>query len=217
MVKKVKVKFIVVEGIDFSGKTTVCRKMADTLRPLGFKVYYSQVKKTSTGRVVNKIGKRNFVPTLMKDLLFLGSYLLGAQQSKKKINKGYFVIQDRYYPSLMTYYQVLGPLRNKTRVSILPLIRKMNNFFPEPDLILYVQSPFEDRVERFKRINKKGINDSLLYSKEEEALSLNYEKELRRNLKNFKNVLIIDNSGSLSSLEEAVSDMTNSILAKNYE
>ncbi len=104
-------KFIVVEGIDGSGKTTLCNFLIKILYSLGIKKillvrdpggnYFSE-------EIRNLIFSKNINYSMIsKKSILLMLYASRVQLIEKTIlpaiNKGYYVISDRFYVSTLAY------------------------------------------------------------------------------------------------------------------
>jgi len=94
--------FVVIEGIDGSGKTTVAKKLAEEFSKLGRKVYVTyEPTDTKYGMVVKECV--DFGDPFMITLAFALDRALHTHEIRKKISEGYDVICDRYFYSTLAY------------------------------------------------------------------------------------------------------------------
>ncbi len=94
--------FVVIEGIDGSGKTTVAKKLAEELSKLGRKVYLTyEPTDTKYGKIVKECV--DFGDPFLITLAFALDRALHTHEIRKKISEGYDVICDRYFYSTLAY------------------------------------------------------------------------------------------------------------------
>ncbi|MEM3513808.1 MAG: dTMP kinase [Candidatus Hadarchaeum sp.] len=142
-------KFICIEGLDGSGKSTQVRLLANWLRNLGYKVV---VTEEPTGGPIGKIIKLALagklrIPVAAEALLFAADRLQHVEQVvAPSLNSGKFVISDRYTASSLAYQSARG----------LPLkwVMKVNEMAPEPDLMILIDVPAEVSAQRINRSRK---------------------------------------------------------------
>jgi len=135
--------FIVFEGIDGTGKSTQVERLARSLRLIGFNVVVS--KEPTDGpcgsRLRNSALEGRLSPQEELDLFHLDRREHVNELIKPALERGDWVILDRYYFSTMAYQGVRGfdPLE----------IRKINEAFaPSPDLVLILELDLETALER---------------------------------------------------------------------
>ncbi len=140
-------KFIVVEGIDGSGKSTICKFLVKILKIYGFKkikLVRDPGGNLFSENIRNLILNNNFNSNfIVKESILLMLYASRIQLLKKvilpNINLGYNVISDRYNFSSLAY-QGYGWNISKSLIRFLDKI--FINFFL-PDLVIYLDiSPF---------------------------------------------------------------------------
>jgi dTMP kinase len=139
---------IVLEGIDGSGKTTLARGIADSLRALRFDVV--ETKEPTDG----PIGRR------IRELAKLGREQISAEEEfqlfhadrtehtatvvRPQLLAGKVVVQDRSYFSTIVYQGDRGLDRERLRMI-------SESVAPRPDVLLVVDVPAEIAVERIRR------------------------------------------------------------------
>ena len=111
-----KPKFIVIEGVDGAGKTTQIKKLAESLKNIGKKVYITSEptckaqfhKPTAVGETIGEVllGNIEMTPSGMA-ALFLADRILHNTDAeigiKAALERGEWVICDRYYYSSFAY------------------------------------------------------------------------------------------------------------------
>lgn len=134
--------FIIVEGIDGSGKTTLANFLAE-------KIPNSVLIKENTKWLEAMKQFPEIADMLFED--FCNERVEYSKRIDKLINSGYVVISDRYYPSTICYQ-----LENCEKFDCKKLIDIYNKYFPQwkkPDLVLIPKVPFTVCI---KRIQARG-------------------------------------------------------------
>jgi dTMP kinase len=190
------------EGIDGSGKTTVSTKLYLKLREKGYPCFYT-VEPTfmRVGALIRlHASKIRNTPQYYLALLFAADRVEHYERIiRKKLEKGYYVISDRYIHSSIAYQ---GGLLNDPE-----WVRIINNRVPPPDLAIYLDIDPENALKR-KRVSGPFEDASLLEKirgvylklvKNGELVMVDAEKPLEEVLENVirivKNRLNIDLSG----------------------
>lgn len=140
-------KFITVEGVDGSGKTTNVAVLAEHLRSRGYKVLTTREPGgTPVGEKIRDILLHNKMHSITELMIFLAAR---NEHVKKKviphIQQGYIVICDRFHDStwayqgyargMMGHLDALGPYVCGNIV---------------PDITLFFDMPFEESTRRLK-------------------------------------------------------------------
>jgi dTMP kinase len=149
-----KKSFIVFEGIDCSGKSTQAKLLKDYLITRGSKAVISP--EPSSGPIGNLIRE-----TLKQRIIFTSdrqkfdeqmAYLFAADRHDhlhnerdgvfKLIDDGFNIITPRYYFSSLAY--------NSHTPEQFELTRKLNEKFPNPNLVIYLDIPVELSLVRLQ-------------------------------------------------------------------
>ena len=160
---KYKGKFIVIDGIDGSGKATQAKLLVKRLRKEKYKVatidfpqYYNNFFGKMTGKYLSgEFGKAHEVSPYLASVL----YALDRWESKdiisEKIKKGEVVVCDRYASANMIHQG--GKIKQKKkREELIKWLDKMEfDVFkiPKPDLIIFLDVPYNIGQ---KLVNKKS-------------------------------------------------------------
>jgi dTMP kinase len=193
----VKGKFIVFEGIDGSGTSTQSGLLSKYLSQNGRKSHLTcepsngpigdLIRQIFKGRVSMPKGKNPIISTadLFDEQM---AYLFAADRHDhlfntvdgvySLINKGYTVISTRYFFSSYAYHC--------TNESDIQFVKTLNERFPNPDLVIYLDNPtsvsvsridervFKDEYENSKKLFKAKDNyDSFFKTYNGDLLILN--------------------------------------------
>lgn len=148
-------KFIVIEGIDGSGKSTLCKKISEKLQEKGIPVFLTFEPSTSIyGKKLRESFTKKERPGIKKELeLFT---LDRREHINNEVNpaleKGIAVVCDRYYFSTMAYQGAMGADPKE--------IRKENeSLFPMPDLVIILVIKPEDAILRITKSRGEAPNN----------------------------------------------------------
>ncbi len=159
-----KIKFIVFEGIDGAGKTTQANMLRDYFTSLGEQAVLSP--EPSSGPVGNLIRS-----TLKNRVIFNRdsqkfneqmAYLFAADRYDhlyneidgvfKLIADGFYVLITRYYFSSLAY--------NGHKPGVFELVKQLNQRFPNPDLVIYIDIPIEVSDKRLRKRSLKEVYET---------------------------------------------------------
>jgi dTMP kinase len=146
--------FIVIEGLDGSGKTTQAKLLVSKLRRSYNAVYTVEPSKGKIGRFIrNSIlyGDKRF-PTAVEALLFAADRLDHVQNEvMPALAEGCIVISDRYVYSSLAYQGSAG--------LSLDWIEAVNSYALKPDLALFIDVDPEAVEARLKR--RKSVMENI--------------------------------------------------------
>lgn len=184
--------FIVIEGLDGSGKSTQARMLAESLRKEGHDVNLTaEPTESMTGSLLRRILSGYLeVDAKTLALLFTADRMEHLDKEiKPSLDKGEVVVCERYYHSTVAYQAAQGIDRN--------WLLQLNCKALEPDATFYLD------IEPSKAINRSDRNEIF-----EEAEFL---KKVQREYDKFKEIIRLD--GNLEQeeiskrIQEAVSDV----------
>ncbi len=152
-------KFIVLEGVDGSGKTTQVRNLAE-------KLSHTHTVFTTKNPTAGPIGKfiRDVLVEKVKVPLISIQYLYSADRQMQqeeiieRLKKGETIISDRYFWSALAYGIVDrgGDLNEQTELLLVSQsILSMYHQFILPDLTIYLDVPVAVGLERMAQIEGK--------------------------------------------------------------
>lgn len=164
--------FIVVEGLDYSGKTTICKFLEDKFRESNKKnnFYKDIVLTRQPGGIKNNIQireilKNNRYNSLSELFLFLADRAEHSIDITKLLINNNLVISDRYYFSTLAYQGARTDLIEKISFEHLLQLNRLSCNYIEPFVLFYCDcdmSTIENRLkyncrqekwENFEQIN----------------------------------------------------------------
>ena len=154
MDKPLKGAFIVLEGVDGSGKTAQARSLHSALRHMGYKVHStSEPSRSTAGRLIRRRvlhGKKSSPE--VEALLFAADRFLHLESEiLPALADGEIVVCDRYVYASFAYQGAQG-------VDV-DWLREINRFAVKPDLTLLLDVPAETGMSRIRR--KKSVLEKL--------------------------------------------------------
>lgn len=189
--------FLVIEGIDGSGKTTQSIRLCEGLRLEGYKTLYTA--EPSDGPIGSFIKERILArekfPPEVEVLLFAADRF--EHQSNvivPALNEGLIVVCDRYFYASLAYQGAQGV--------DLDWIREVNSFALKPDLAICLDVPPEEALAR-----KKGRRDSLEYLELEEKVRSIYIELARKG-----ELLLLDGRGSIEEVGRRLHEEVKALL-----
>lgn len=189
--------FIVFEGLDGSGKTTISLKIAEALVREGFRVLYTYEPYSEDFiKLINDYGRK--LGGVME------AYLMAADRYNHVVSviapalrEGFIVVSDRYYYSSLAY-------QGAKNVDI-EWIKTLNKFAPEPDLAIYLDIEPALGLRR-----KKSSTTKIRYLEEDESF-LHRVREIYKGLVSRGLMIEVDAS---NVLEKVVRDCAEVICEK---
>lgn len=147
--------FIVIEGIDCSGKTTQARQLVSRLRDAGHCALFTwepsegnvgrMIRDALCHRLVDAVGCSTSLDWVTMALLFAADRADHVQRTiRPALDRGCFVVTDRYDLSSLTYQA----LTSGDADGVLDWIRELNGRVPRPDLTIVVDVSAEVAAER---------------------------------------------------------------------
>ena len=139
--------FIVVEGIDGSGKDTHIKYLSEKLQGMGYNVLKTaEPSRNQVGKFLRRYQRRNEkrVSAETEALLFAADrYDHVKNVIEPAVKRGHIVFSNRYFYSTLAYQGSMGV--------DLDWIREINRFAPKPDLAVLLDILPEYSLQRLKR------------------------------------------------------------------
>ncbi|MCW4031229.1 MAG: dTMP kinase [Candidatus Bathyarchaeota archaeon] len=152
---KKKGKFICIEGLDGSGKTTHAHLLVRNLQNKGFEAMYTtEPSRGEYGQFIRAsvLQGEKRVPRVVEALLFaIDRFEHLEKDVKPALDEGKIVVSDRCVYSSLAYQGAAG--------LDLEWIEEINRFALPPDLVLYIDVLPEVVVKRIRR--KKSVMEKL--------------------------------------------------------
>ncbi|MFH1511260.1 MAG: hypothetical protein ABIF10_06210 [Candidatus Woesearchaeota archaeon] len=160
---------ILFEGTDLTGKSTLAEALCERLSHQRYKCCKRPIllKEGFFNEINKAVLKKNFLQPL-HNIMFAFSMAYDGLHRQKDSSK--VLIQDRYFPSLMSY------ARSKKQFGSL-LLKLLSPMYINPDFCIMVTCSKEKRIRNYRERSKKCYTDTLV-SKDFEFL-LQQEAEIR--------------------------------------
>jgi len=156
--------FVVFEGIDGSGKSSVCRSVKKTLEAEDENVIITaEPTDSDIGQMIRN--GENFTPET-EALLFVADRACHTAEIKKWVEKGFIVLCDRYYASTLAYQA--ASLGKDADLEWLTIINEKVSIEPDLTFLLDV-----DPIKGLDRVGKRGKTSRFEH--------LEYQKKVREN------------------------------------
>ena len=165
-------KYIVIEGVDCSGKETQSKLLEERLKKEGYDVvrFSFPVYDSPTGKIIGGdflgIDKNSMfkegpvgVDPKVSCLYYAADRKYNIKRAEEYIDKGYFVILDRYISSNMAYQGSKIEDENE-RFYMYNWIDKLEYWLlelPRPDMTIYLNMPYE--YTKVLKQNRKTLDE----------------------------------------------------------
>jgi dTMP kinase len=140
--------FIALEGIDGTGKTTLTRRLGQTLSS-AFEVYETrEPSDTEAGRTLRESFIKGRLSPMREAELFVEDRRIHIEREIDPfLSMGQIVITDRYFFSNIAYQGAEGVPVDK--------LKEMNSGFPLPDMVLYIDIDVDTALMRIN--SSRGV------------------------------------------------------------
>lgn len=196
--------FIVFEGIDGSGKTTVSKLFIEKLKERNKKVLWTNEPNSDTdfGLDIRSILKKHEtkLDNLTELLLFSASrveHIKNVIEPALKENKT--VISDRYYYSTVAYQGFAGNMKGNILSAVNGAV--FNKFPIYPDIVFWIDTDIDACMQRSKKTDAKDMMPKEYYE-----LCREYYSHLYNNREAYKSSRIIKIDGN-QTLDKVVEDI----------
>lgn len=157
--------FIVLEGIDKSGKTTQAELLKNYLIEHGnLAVISSEPTNSSIGKLIRE-GMQNQLFSIEDRIKFdeQMAYLFAADRHYHLYNDidGVFkLIQQNNYTVISTRYYFSSLAYNSNNPAEIDFVYQLNQKFPNPDLVIYIDVPLDVALSRLKNSTFQEIYET---------------------------------------------------------
>ncbi|MBF0710064.1 MULTISPECIES: dTMP kinase [unclassified Gemella] len=201
-------KFITIEGIDGSGKSTMSHYIVNKIKERGYDVILTREPGgTDISEMIRKIILDNEIDPKTEVLLFAASrreHLV--KKIKPALEKGIFVVCDRFLDSSIAYQSYGRGLDEKKIININDYA--LNGI--KPDVTLYFDVDLERGLERTQKREKNNKLDSQsleFYGKIKNAYDNLYKKEPNR-------IKRVDANLEINEVEKELDNLLESLFRK---
>lgn len=140
--------FIVLEGIDGAGKTSIAHRLSSFLVEKGFDVHYTYEPYDTLYVKALKSDYNMYRDAYLDALTYAADRLVHVRSDiLPYLNKGYVVICDRYYYSSAAYQSAQG--------APIEWVLEINRYAPKPDLAIYLDVNPEIGIKRREGLNTR--------------------------------------------------------------
>lgn len=191
-------KFIVIEGFDGTGKTTLTRHIAEEFPVMLISAPGGQFAKARDYFDIDK------ATAVERFGFYFGENIRVSEYVREQTDKGVHILMERYFLSTFVYHDFLYP----------ELSRRYRGLFPflyQPDIVLLVKSDFEKIQKRIQARTNNDIDDAFYVKKESyEKIYASYAA-LTSAL--CMNVVSIENNGSFEDMAETTGQIIKSVIS----
>lgn len=142
--------FLVIEGIDGAGKSTLCGKIEEELIAMGKKVIVTQEPTHDEIGSFIREGKVKNISQKAEALLFVADRAVHTERIKEWVDQGNIVICDRYFASTVAYQ---SSMLNEDAIDREWLLKINEPVIITPDLTVLLDI---DPEKGLKRISSRG-------------------------------------------------------------
>lgn len=167
-------KFVVIEGLDASGKSTQLELLHNYLRTHDIKFRYLHFPRTDApvyGDLIarflrGEFGDINTVNPYLVALLYAGDRKDAAELIQSWLHQDYLVIADRYVNSNIAFQcaKINNKIEREALKNWIIYFEYHYNKIPKPDLGLFLDVPFEFTVKKLGQ-DRKGNDRTYLKGK----------------------------------------------------
>jgi dTMP kinase len=221
-------KFLVIEGVDGSGKSTQIKLIMKYLENKGIQYKYIHFPRTDApfyGELIarflrGEFGAINNVDPYLIALLYAGDRKDAAPTIKEWLTKGYLVLLDRYVYSNIAFQ--CAKIKNKEEQERLSNwifeLEYVYNGIPKPDLNLLLDVPFSFTKSKLKENRLGNERDYLQGARDIHEDDLVFQKHVRdmyvwqaNSHKDFKIINCVDENDRILEPEIIFSRILNEI------
>jgi len=190
--------FIVIEGLDGSGKSTVSQGLAKKL---------SAELLTTPGSCFKDIRKQLDLifsnNTKARQLFYMSSVFKVSGEAKELITLGQHVVVDRYWLSTQVYHSWMSDGNHLK-------FHEVEHELLKPDLTVYLDLPLDERIKRIQTRNSNTREDiQTLTQKADKKLRCLYES--MRNSQPIGNWLRVDASLDIELIVDIIFDKSQEL------
>ncbi len=195
--------FIVIEGIDGSGKTTQAQLLYAYLLKKGYKVHLTaEPSPHVTGNALKLLLRsKEKLPKGVLLLSFLADRITHTENTIKPLLKeGYIVISDRYHPSTLAYQRVEGFEER----DINTVLKVLGASLPIPDVVIYIDVSPEVAMERMRRRSSRAIYEEL-----------EFLRQVRERYLSMKDIVVVNGERDPITIHKEVVSIVEKLLSSD--
>lgn len=131
---------IVFEGLDNSGKTTICEQLEKELTDRKCIVDYTREFETNIGKEIKRMSEAGELDSYSKAFLFACDRHIRLKKYKGSDFENKIILFDRYFQSAVAYRMAEGIDGE--------WVKSINSIFPPADLVFYIDITPEESINR---------------------------------------------------------------------
>lgn len=182
--------FVVIEGLDGSGKSTQLRLLREYLdrNNIAFKyLHFPRLEEGVYGKLIarflrGEMGANEEVDPYLVALIFAGDRADAARLIRKWMDDGYLVIVDRYVYSNIAF-QCAKLSSEQDRDNLRDWILEFEyeyNLLPRPDINLYLNVPFEFTRDQLNKAREGEDREYLKGERDIHEENLDFQEQVRQ-------------------------------------
>jgi dTMP kinase len=225
-------KFIVIEGLDGSGKSTQLKLLKNYLNNHNIRFQYLHFPRTDSrifGELVAKflrgeLGDINHVNPYLIALIYAGDRNDAKQLIEKWLNEDYLVVVDRYVFSNIAF-QCAKINNQDERNKLSEWIKDLEyNYYqiPKPALNIFLNVPFEFTMQNLTNQRDGSDRDYLKGKEDIHEKDIDFQRRVQdvyiheaQTDKSLKIIQCIDDTGKMPSSEIVFNKLINLLKAEN--
>ncbi|RLG14749.1 MAG: dTMP kinase [Candidatus Nanohalarchaeota archaeon] len=186
--------YIVIEGMDGSGKTTQAKLLIDFLKNHKFKVYHNiEPSQSPIGKHIQQMIKSTASRPETTALAFALDRMLSYDQNLKYAKEKYdYIIADRSYLSSLAYQPLQGCRYD--------WIKELNRYVEKPDIVFLLDIPPEEFTKRRGKTKVIFENEDFQRKLRHSYLSLKENLPL--------DIIILDGTKPKYEIHERIRELT---------
>lgn len=182
--------FIVIEGLDGSGKSTQLKRLKNYLENNKISYKYLHFPRTETGVfgdlvarfLRGDLGKIDQVDPYLVGLIYAGDREHAKETINQWLKEGHLVIIDRYVYSNMAFQgaKILDPNKKKELRNWLNQLEYEYYAIPQPELSLFLDVPFSFTTNSLKNQREGDDRDYLQGKQDIHEADLSFQEKVRQ-------------------------------------
>jgi len=181
--------FIVIEGLDGSGKSSQIKMLQDYLAEKKIKFQYLHFPRHNTpvfGDLIarflrGELGENDSVNPYLVALIYASDRKDAAPMIKKWMNDGYVVVLDRYVNSNIAFQcaKTVNPDEKKKLAEWIINLEYQYYEIPKPDLTMFLDVPFDFTMQKLSGNRSGADRDYLKGNRDIHEADLDFQKRVR--------------------------------------
>ncbi len=154
-------KFIVIEGIDASGKKTQANLLIEKLKEKNYDTKYADfpVYESKFGSLVGKylrgeFGERKKIPVEIRCMLYAMDRYQFRDEYRSFLDNGGIIVANRYTQSNIGFQS--ADLEGRDKEDLINWIEDVESRMPQPDSVVFLHVPFEEATKLHEKKSERS-------------------------------------------------------------